>query len=102
MDFFQRDTTISDVIEVTDYKSAVRKQVVEAIDRSEVVLLAQKPGFGKTRLMLELCTRERFTMVFTPTKPLQNQVIAIARCEHAQSFVFVRSNNVVSCRSLRI
>lgn len=44
-----------------------------------MVLLAQRPGFGKTTLMLELCTRERFAMVFAPTKPLQQQVNAVTR-----------------------
>ena len=80
--------TTDQVIEATDYKSAVRKRAVDAINRNEVVLLAQKPGFGKTRLMLEMCTLERFTMVFTPTKPLQKQVKDKTRTHtHAQSLV---------------
>ncbi len=71
-DLFDPPTTDSEV----DYKSAVRRKVVDAVNRHEAVLLAQKPGFGKTRLMLELCTRDRFTMIFAPTKPLQKQVNA--------------------------
>jgi hypothetical protein len=81
--------TTDQVIEATDYKSAVRKRTVDAINRNEVVLLAQKPGFGKTRLMLEMCTLERFTMVFTPTKPLQKQVKDKTRTHtHAQRLCF--------------
>ena len=69
MDMVKQDSPIEDC------KGAVQKKVVQAVDRGEVVLLAQKPGFGKTRLMLELCTQARFTLIFTPTKPLQTQII---------------------------
>jgi hypothetical protein len=82
------------VIEATDYKSAVRKQAVDAVHRNEVVLLAQKPGFGKTFLMLELCTQERFTMVFVPTKALQKQVNGnkMRTRTHAKSSSFWQNN----------
>ncbi len=53
----------------------MQQQAIDAVNRKEVVLLAQRPGFGKTWLMLQLCTQRRFVVVLAPTKALQTQIL---------------------------
>jgi hypothetical protein len=57
----------------SDYES-IRLKVQTAVDDQSSVLLVQRPGFGKTRLTLELLSNDTLTIFLTPTTALRDQV----------------------------
>ena len=57
----------------SDYES-IRAKVQTAVDEQSSILLVQRPGFGKTRLTLELLSNDTLTIFLTPTTALRDQV----------------------------
>ncbi len=57
----------------SDYES-IRLKVQTAVDEQSSILLVQRPGFGKTRLALELLSNDTLTIFLTPTTALRDQV----------------------------
>jgi hypothetical protein len=54
--------------------SSTKAEVIATLKRNEVCFLHQKPGFGKTRIIMELLSKESFLIIFVPTKVLRAQV----------------------------
>jgi hypothetical protein len=54
--------------------SSTKVEVMATLKRNEVCFLHQKPGFGKTRIIMELLSKESFLIIFLPTKVLRAQV----------------------------
>ena len=77
LDSVTEDTAGKDLVEESN--QTVQKKVTTFIDKNKCVLLAQRPGFGKTRMMLDLLQPSRFTVVLVPTKPLEQQVCFIEK-----------------------
>jgi hypothetical protein len=50
------------------------KKITKAVEMKQVVLLHQKPGFGKTMTIFKLLREGNFCMVFVPTNALKDQV----------------------------
>jgi hypothetical protein len=57
-----------------DCLSSIQEKVMKAVEMKQVVLLHQKPGFGKTRTIFKLLREGYFCMIFVPTNPLKDQV----------------------------
>jgi hypothetical protein len=56
--------------------SIIKAEVISTIKRKKICFLHQKPGFGKTRIIMELLSKESFLIIFVPTKVLKAQVTA--------------------------
>jgi hypothetical protein len=57
--------------------SSTKAEVLATLKRKQVCLLHQKPGFGKTRIIMDLLSQDSFLMIFVPTKVLRAQVTAL-------------------------
>ncbi len=57
-----------------DCLSIIQEKVTKAVEMKQVVLLHQKPGFGKTMTIFKLLREGYFCMIFVPTNPLKDQV----------------------------
>jgi hypothetical protein len=57
--------------------SSTKAEVLATLKRNQICLLHQKPGFGKTRIIMELLSRKSFLIIFVPTKVLRAQVTAL-------------------------
>ncbi len=74
-------TATTAVLEVatSDYAS-ILDQVQTAVNEQSSILLLQRPGFGKTRLALELLATEKLLIFLMPTTALRDQVFHILCC----------------------
>jgi hypothetical protein len=57
-----------------DCLSSIQEKITQAVEKKQVVLLHQKPGFGKTMTIFKLLREGYFCMIFVPTNPLKDQV----------------------------
>lgn len=57
-----------------DCLSSIQKRITKAVEMMQVVLLHQKPGFGKTMTIFKLLREGYFCVIFVPTNPLKDQV----------------------------
>jgi hypothetical protein len=57
--------------------SSTKAEVLATLKRNQICLLHQKPGFGKTRIIMELLSKNSFLIIFVPTKVLRAQVTAL-------------------------
>jgi hypothetical protein len=62
--------------------SSTKAEVLATLKRNQICLLHQKPGFGKTRIIMELLSKNSFLIIFVPTKVLRAQVTAISYTNH--------------------
>jgi hypothetical protein len=60
-----------------DCLSSIQEKITKAVEMQQVVLLHQKPGFGKTMTIFKLLREGYFCMIFVPTNPLKDQVQSI-------------------------
>ena len=77
-----------------DCLSSIQEKITEAVEMKQVVLLHQKPGFGKTRTIFKLLSAGYFCMIFVPTNPLKDQVRLKFDCEFVCAVLIERLNPV--------
>jgi hypothetical protein len=66
--------------------SSTKAEVLATLKRNQICLLHQKPGFGKTRIIMELLSKNSFLIIFVPTKVLRAQVTALTAISYTNHF----------------
>jgi hypothetical protein len=66
--------------------SSTKAEVLATLKRNQICLLHQKPGFGKTRIIMELLSKNSFLIIFVPTKVLRAQVTALTAISYTNQF----------------